>query len=233
MRTARSRLRTRILADARKARLSTRTLRVSGALRLRLHNRRATRARVARVSSRTHARRPMVVHPTLRTRTALARILAALVAARQTVRALRIAAALGPSATAERIAAMALEAVARSPMIVVRPAFGIRAALDLRARVATLAIDARLRGGAIGVRATADLEAAAQRISGEAVATDAQRPMRDRMTVRIRAARVALGARIAALLLDARPIVGAVLVARALRLRWDGLVALLDALHVR
>lgn len=234
MRSARSRLLARILADAAKAGLSARTVRIDGALRLLLGPDDAALVHaVAAEAGRAHARRPMVVHAALGVRCARARILAALVATRQTVRALCVGRALGPRASGERIARVASPAVARRMVRIVRLAFRIAAALDLLARAHALAIDAGLVGGTVAVRTAAHLVAAGQSVAGESLAAHAQRPMQLHVTLGVRAAAVALRARIAALLVDARPIVGAVLVALALRLHGDRFVALPHALHVR
>lgn len=143
--SARSCHRARILADVLEARLPTGALRVAGALRLRLYDCRASCARIASISSRTHARSPMVVHTTLGALATLARIHASLVLACQIICAFGVAATFCPSATAEWITAIAVETVTRGSMIRIRPTFGVCTALDLRACVAAFAINARFR----------------------------------------------------------------------------------------
>lgn len=237
VRSARTRLLARVLAHAAEARLPARAVRIDRTLRLVLHaNGAALVHAVAAEARRTDARRPMIVHATLGIRCTVARILASLVATRQTERTLGVRGALWPRASAERIARVAGKAVAGRMVGIVRSALRIAAALDLLARVDALAIDARLAGRTVAVRPAANLVAAGQPVAGEALAAHAQRPVQLHVALGIGAAAVALRARIAALLVDARPIVGAVLVARALGPRdgrLDGLVALHDALHVR
>lgn len=234
MAAARSRLGARILAHSAEAGLSTRTVRIDRALRLIVGQRRTRTRRIAAKARRAHASRAMIVHATLGVLAAVARILAALLATGQRVRTLGVDGALGSHAAAERITGVAVETVTGRVVAVVGSALRIAAALDLRACVDTIAIDARIRCRTVAVRTASDLEATGQTVAGVTVAAHAQRSMQLHMALGIRAARVALRARIATLLRDARPVVGAVLVARALRSRLgSGFVALRQALHVR
>lgn len=181
----------------------------------------------------------MVEHSALGVRSTSARILAALLTAGELLRALRINGAFRSRALSERIARVTRMAVARCMMAVIVSAFRVAAALNLCARWHALTIDASIAGRTVRIGATADLKAGTQRVTSKAIAAHAQRPVQLDVTLGVGGTSVAFGARIAALLLDARTIVRAVFVARTLGLRQllgllrGFLVALRLALDVR
>lgn len=226
MRPARTRLGARILARSTDARLPARTVRIDRTLRSVFDNHNARPLRIATIAWTARTLRPMIVHSTFGIRSALtdARILTALIATRQRVRTLIVCRAFRSNARHKRIPAITVETVTRRMMTVVRTADGIPSALYVLARIHARPLNARLRRRTVTVRAASHLEASAQSITSETFAANAQRPMQLHMTVGIRAARIRLRARIAALLLDARPIVGAVLVPRAFRSRCQRFV---------
>lgn len=97
---------------------------------------------IAVVSGRASARRNVVIHTTFGIDATIARILALLVSARQSVWAVIVDCTLGPVAADQRIATVSVQAEAARMMIVVGLAHCVRSALRVQARVNTLAIDA-------------------------------------------------------------------------------------------
>lgn len=138
-----SRLDTWVLTMAAEASQFTWAVSVHRAFRLiLLHDDLTLDVRIAIVPGRAAARRNVVIHTTFGVDATIARILALLVSARQSVWAVIVDCTLGPVAAYQRIATVSVQAEAARMMIIVGLAHCIRSALSVQARVNTLAIDA-------------------------------------------------------------------------------------------
>lgn len=230
--TARMSYRARVLALAAEAGQFARTLRVHGAtLRLGRYQV-ASYGWVATESGRAAALSTVVVHTALGADAAVARILTPFVAAGQVEGALVIRAALGTVAAHQRIAAVSVQAVAPSTVIEVRPTDGSSSALRKSARIDTLLVNTGFRSGALSVGSASEEIAVLQGISGVSLVADAQRAMQLDVATGLGGAEIRLLAGIAAHLVDAGLVVGAVAVADALRLRGLDLLHLAQTLGV-
>lgn len=103
-------------------------------------------AAISGESGRAYTTSPMIVDTALGVRGTIARILTFLIATSQVVRAVLIRCTFWTLAANQRITLITVQTVARYVVAVIESAYRISTALDLRAGVHTVAVDARFRG---------------------------------------------------------------------------------------
>lgn len=188
---------------------------------------------IAAIAGWATALRTMIVHATLGANAAIAGILATLVATGQMEGAFIVVATLGSLATQQRIATIAVRAVTAGTMIEVRATDSSSATLSEGAGIHALLVDAGLGGCTLSVGPTAQQIAVLQCVSSVALVAYAERTMELHVAACLLGTQIGLLARIAADLIDAGLIVGALAIAGALRLRRIQLRHLTHALSIR
>lgn len=232
---ARFRFRARVLANAAEAGQLTRAVRIHRTLcGIPYRNLFARKLCIPGVARWAAAARLMVVHTALRVRCTVARIATLFVLARLVVRAFVVARTLRPRAADQWISSVPIDAVAAGVMVVVRLAHGVAAALRMAARVDTVPVDARLRRRAVTVAAASNFVAGQLCVTRVAFAASTDRTVELDATLGVLRAQARTdGARVLALAVDARLVVGALTVAGTLWLWLWRFVPLHRALHER
>lgn len=208
----------RVLALAAEAGQFAGTLRIHGAaLRLCWHKV-TSYCRVATEASWTTTLGTMVLHAALGSDATVARVFAAFIATGEVEGTFIIGSALWTFTTHQRIAAVSVQAMAPSSVIEVSPTNGSRSALCETTRIHALLVNTSLVGGTFTIRSASQKVAVLQGVSSISLIADAQWPVELDMATRLWGADVRLLAWIAANLVDAGLVIGAITVTDAFRL---------------